>query len=274
MQRAALYTRVSTPEQAREGYSLAAQEKVLRQYCEQHGFEVHELYSDEGISGKSLDNRHEMNRMMADVEKKLFDIIIVWKLTRLTRSLLDLCSICELLEDKGIALISYTESFDASTPAGRMMRGILGVIAQWEREVISENVKLGNMQRAESGRPMCAYILGYDRLDDELVINAREAEIVRFIFQSYLRLLNLHRVIGICEEMGFTGKLGKPLGTNAIHRLLSHSVYAGYHYHAGQVYRGHHEPIISVGMYNEVQCMLTRRSSGTKRRNPIIILPE
>jgi len=273
MLRAALYTRVSTPEQANEGYSLAAQERVLRQYCEMHDYDIYDIYSDEGISGRSLDHRDSMNRMMADAEQRCFDVVLVWKLTRLTRSLLDLCSICELFEDKSISLVSCTESFDATTPSGRMMRGILGVIAQWEREVISENVKLGNVERAQSGKPMCSYVLGYDRVNDDLIINRAEAAAVRFIYSTYLETHCILKTKIICNRLGYIGKKGKPMRTQTIHGILSHSIYAGYNYHAGQIYKGNHEPIISVAVYNSVQQQLMEKTVGRQRKKPLILIP-
>lgn len=123
--KAAIYTRVSTTEQAREGYSLEAQEKVLREYCVLKKYQIIDIYSDEGISGKDITHRPEMNRLLADAKAQKFDIILVWKLTRFSRRLSDLTKTCEDLEKWNVYLVSYSESFDCSTPAGKMIRPLI-----------------------------------------------------------------------------------------------------------------------------------------------------
>ena len=126
--RVVVYIRVSTARQAKEGFSLDAQKKTLCDYCKLHKYEVYKVYADEGISGKDISHRTAFRQLLSDSKQNLFDVVLVWKLTRFTRSLKDLITTCEFLEDNNISLMSYSESFDTSTPSGRMMRNLLGLL--------------------------------------------------------------------------------------------------------------------------------------------------
>lgn len=264
----AIYTRVSTLDQAKVGYSLDAQENILRQYCILRDYEVYNLYTDAGISAKSADNRPALQQLLADADKNLFDIILVWKLTRFSRRLSDLATMCDSLDRKGIALVSYSEAFDCSTPAGKMIRNMLGTIAQFEREVISENVIAAMTERARQGKKTCSYVLGYDRLDkDNLVINEDEAEQVNFIFESYLRCKNFTAVANMCRERNYKGKMGKFPRPESIKRILTRPIYCGYNSFKGLLYKGNHTPIINLEIYNQIQDILISQGKHTGRSN-------
>lgn len=195
---AAIYTRVSTRDQALEGYSLDAQERTLVEYCKARKWKIYKIYSDEGISAKDITHRPGMLSLLQDANERKFNVILVWKLTRFTRSLSDLSVTCERLDKLGIPLISYSEAFDSGTPAGRMMRSVLGTIAQFEREVISENVALGTMERARQGKRTCSYVLGYDVCGkDSLKINPVEAEYVNFVHDKYLERKSISEVTAL-----------------------------------------------------------------------------
>ena len=132
---AALYIRVSTLDQAREGYSLAAQQAALEAWATAHGYAT-ALYQDAGISGKDINHRPAMCQMLADAKAGKIAVVAVWALSRLTRSVADLYATWELLASHSVGLVSHTEGFDTSTPTGRAMMGLLGVFAQMEREKI------------------------------------------------------------------------------------------------------------------------------------------
>ena len=131
--RVAIYIRVSTLDQAREGYSLSAQRKALTRWAEEREYEVVYCYADEGISGKDISHRPAMMQMLADVKAGKIDIVLVWALSRLTRSVADLYNTWSLLEKYHCGLVSLTESFDATTVWGRTMMGMLAVLAQRAR---------------------------------------------------------------------------------------------------------------------------------------------
>ena len=271
----AIYTRVSTAEQAREGYSLEAQERVLKEYCKLKNYEIYNIYSDEGISGGTMEKRPSFLKMIEDSKSQLFDIILVWKLTRFSRSLKDIMNSCEILEKHNVYLESYSESFDSSTPAGRFMRGILGLTGQFEREVLSENIQLGLNQRALKGLRTCSLILGYDNISNgQMAINIKEAEIVRFIFKTYLERKNLTAVANLCNLHDFTGKRGRKFTPQSVLAILTNFVYCGFYRWHGKPIKGEFEPLVSIRDYNKVQSLLMKLGKiyGRKRKNKVVFL--
>lgn len=270
----AIYTRVSTVEQAKEGYSLEAQEKVLKEYCKLKKYQVVDVYSDKGISGKDIAHRPEMQRLLEDAKEGKFNIILVWKLTRFSRKLSDLTKICEDLEKWNVYLVSYSESFDCSTSAGKMVRNMLGTIAQFEREVTIENIKLGQDARAAQGKRTCSQVLGYEVSGDSLVVNEEEAKFVRFVYDAYLKYKSLTDVERVSNERGYKTKRGKKPTTGLIFSILTRPLYCGYNSYCGNLYKGTHEPIIDIDTFNKVQVLLIKQGkcNGRKRKKKIIKL--
>ena len=274
--KAAIYIRVSTLDQAREGYSLEAQEASLRKWCADQGYTIHDLYADRGISGKDIDHRPDMRRLMEDAKKGLFDIVVFWALSRFTRSVQDLYSTLEKFQEWDISMVSYTESFDTSTSMGRAMIGIIGVFAQLERELTGERVKAAMLVRATKGKRTCNEILGYDkRGTDSMVINPAEAEYVRLCFQKFREIKSLTETAAICKEMGFRGKRGKEPTPWTVEVILTRPQYCGYNVYKGNIYKGNHEPIISVDEFNKVQSILRRMGKmyGRIRKHDLSNLP-
>ena len=250
---AAIYIRVSTLDQAREGYSLAAQRKALEAWAHTHGYDILQVYADEGISGKDIDHRPAMQRLLSDAKAGEFDLVLVWALSRLTRSVSDLYKTWELLSAQNIGLVSYTESFDTGTPTGRAMMGLLGVFAQMEREITAERVRAAIAERAAQGKRTCNEVLGYD-LDgaDSFKINEVEAERVRYIFDRYLEYRNLSAGAELCGAKGYVGKRGRIFRASHIRTILTRPIYAGYNSFDGELYKGNHPPLISLERFNRV----------------------
>lgn len=267
----AIYTRVSTMDQARDGYSLEAQQHTLTKWCVSHGHDVYNIYSDKGISGKDIAHRPAMRRMLQDAKAEKFGAILVWALSRFTRSVGDLYDTLNILEDLGIELISYTESFDTATPMGRAMMGVAGIFGQLERELTAERVIVAMTERAAQGKRTCNEVLGYD-LDgtDGLKINPIEAERVRYIFERYVEYKNLSAVAELCRIQGYVGKRGKSPNPWSIYIILTRPVYCGYNLFRGVLYKGNQEPIVSVQTYNRVQRLLLQQNRHGKRK-PMII---
>lgn len=273
----AIYIRVSTREQHLEGYSLDAQERTLLDYCKVKKYEVYKIYRDEGISAKDLKHRPGMMQLLSDASEKKFDIILVWKISRFTRRLSDLTTTCEELERKEIDIVSYSEAFDSATPAGRMVRNMLGTVAEFEREVIAENVYLGMLERAMQGKRTCSEVLGYDTLGkDSFTINQAEAEYVNFVHDQYIIRKNISEVRDLAREKGFRGKRGRIPCAQSIYVILTRPIYAGYNVFDGQLYKGDYEPIRTVQQFNKVQRLLMRqgRAIGNRRIHKLYILPE
>lgn len=264
----AIYIRVSTLDQAREGYSLDAQEKTLRKWCDDKGYLVYDLYADRGISGKDIEHRPEMGRLLHDAEEGKFKSVIFWALSRFTRSVSDLYDTMEKFQKWNVSMVSYTESFDTSTPMGRAMIGIVGVFAQLERELTAERVSAAMAERAAQGKRTCHEVLGYDIVGkDTFKINEKEAEYVKFCFEQYLNLKSLSDVARLDIKKGYCGKRGKKPEAESIHKIITRPIYCGYNSFLGEIYKGSHPPIIDVGTYNKVQSLLKKqgRICGRKR---------
>lgn len=271
--RIAIYIRVSTLDQAREGYSLEAQEKTLRKWCDDRKYEVFDLYADKGISGKDIEHRPDMNRLLKDAKEGKFDIVLFWALSRFTRSVSDLYSTMEKFQKWNVDMVSYTEAFDTSTPMGRAMIGIVGVFAQLERELTSERVSAAMAERASQGKRTCSEILGYDlEGKDSFKINEEEAEYVRFCFTEYLLRKNLSEVANEANKRGFKGKRGKKPTAWSIQKILTRTQYCGYNTFLGEVYKGNYESIIDVETFNKVCSLLKRQGkiTGRKRIEPLV----
>ncbi|SFA93619.1 Resolvase, N terminal domain [Lentibacillus halodurans] len=147
-----IYARVSTEEQASEGYSIEAQKKLLYDYAKQRNIQIIDEYIDEGRSGKSIDGRPEMQRLLKNARNNRFDVVITYKLDRLARKTRDSLEIIETLEDHNVQLMIYSENFDTTTLQGKMMYTLFSSFAEMERGQIVERVKMGMNQRAMEGK--------------------------------------------------------------------------------------------------------------------------
>lgn len=274
---AAIYIRVSTLDQAREGYSLDAQERTLRKWCDDHDYTIYDIYADCGISGKDIDHRPEMLRLLQDAREKKIDCVVFWALSRFTRSVSDLYQTMEDFQRHGIGMVSYTESFDTSTPMGRAMIGIVGIFAQLERELTGERVIAAMTERAMQGKRTCTEVLGYDILGkDSLSINIKEEEYVQFCFHEYLKRKNLIEVATLAAKKGYRGKRGAVPNAWLVFKILTCPLYAGYNRFRGSIYKGNHPPIISVYTFNRVQALLRRQGKmyGRPRTHNLCNLPQ
>lgn len=270
--RVAVYIRVSTLDQAREGYSLEAQERTLRKWCGDRHHEIYDIYADRGISGKDINHRPDMSRLLRDAKENKFDIVLFWALSRFTRSVSDLYNTMELLQEHNIGLVSYTEAFDTSTPMGRAMIGIVGVFAQLERELTSERVSAAAAERAMQGKRTCSEVLGYDLYGKHsFKINEKEAEYVRFCFSEYLTRKSLSEVAREAAKRGYRGKRGRIPSPWSVEVILNRPIYCGYNSFKGELYKGDYEPIIDIETFSKVASILRRQGKilGRKIKTPI-----
>lgn len=267
--KAGIYIRVSTEEQAEEGYSLAEQERALSGYCEKNDYEIYSIYRDAGISAKDIKHRPELLRLLADVRKGNIEVVCVRSLSRLTRAVVDVIFIMQLFNRKHVQLISLDETIDTHTAVGRLILIILVAFYQFEREITKERVLKGMAERARQGKCTCAYVLGYDKHGERLEINEQEAEIVKYIYNTYLSCGNILHVTQQCRAKNYRGKRGALFAPEAIHRILTRPIYCGYFSQCGEVYKGNFPPIISVDMYNQVQDTILSTSRGRARVKPL-----
>lgn len=285
----AIYTRVSTPGQAEEGYSIDEQEKLLTDYCIRNGYEVVRCYSDKGVSGKNIENRPEMKRLLSDAKEGKFDMVISWKINRMSRTLEDVIKIIDMLEKHNVTYKSYSESFDTTTPAGKMQFQMMAMIGEFERSTIAENVKMGMTAKAKSGEWCGGSVLGYDLARDEssekgknkLVINQKEAVIVRFIFNEYSKGRGYKTITNEMNNLGYKTKKGNFFSVGPIRDILNNPVYIGkirYNLHRNcndkrrksinpnpLIVDGKHEAIIDIDTWNRVQALLQEKKGKAPR---------
>lgn len=223
----AIYCRVSTEEQANEGYSISAQLQTLRQYTSLYGWQIAEEYVDEGISGKDIKGRPDMQRLISNIDKNKFQAVLVWKISRLSRNMLDTLVLLDKFEDNNIKFISYSENFDTGSPIGRLVVQLMASIAEMERNTLSENVKLGMTQRAKEGNWNGGVVFGYDSLEKELIVNLKEAEIVQLIFSLYAKGKGLKAITNQLNKAGYRTKRGRHFSINGIATILDNPIYNG-----------------------------------------------
>ena len=265
----AIYIRVSTQEQAKEGYSIGEQKERLEKYSEAHDWIIYKVYTDPGFSGGSTD-RPGLQQLIRDVERKKVDKVLVYKLDRLSRSQKDTLFLIEdVFLKNGVDFVSMTENFDTSTPFGRAMIGILSVFAQLEREQIKERSALGRDARAKEGYfHGGGYVpIGYDYKDDELTINEYEAIQVRKVFDLAFTGLPLYSVYKYMRDHNYTHKYGKWTDV-AIRSTLTSIIYTGQIQWKGELYPGRHEAIISKETFDKMQDYLQKRDVGKFSKHP------
>jgi len=208
-----IYLRVSTEEQAQEGFSIRGQEQKLKEYANIKDWSIYKIYADEGISGKNITERPAMNELVADIKAGRVKNVLVFKIDRLTRSTADLLYLVELFNEHDCAFNSLMESIDTQTPSGRMFLKIIGIFAEFERENIVERVKLGIERKVSEGYALSTNHIsyGYNRPRGQKIqtINKFEAEIVQEIFEMYVNQgLSLYAIAKILNLRGTTTKRG------------------------------------------------------------------
>jgi len=284
--RCAIYTRKSTVEGLDQAFnSLDAQREAAESYIasqKHQGWTIlADRYDDGGFSGGSMD-RPAVARLMADVEAGLIDCVVVYKVDRLSRSLLDFARMMQVFESKAVHFVSVTQHFNTAESMGRLTLNILLSFAQFEREIISERTRdkiAAARKRGQwvGGRPILGYDL--DRANHKLIINPKEAEQVRAIFRLYLKERTLLKTATTLNERGWrtkswTDSKGRKFGNlpfvkNQLSSLLGNVAYLGKVRHRQDIYDGQHDAIIDQALWDQVQAVLDRnhRTAGAVTRN-------
>lgn len=273
----ALYPRVSGLEQAQEGYSIGEQIERMKKYCEAKGWTVYKIYTDAGFTGANME-RPGLQEMIKDSESGKFDMVLVYKLDRLSRSQKDVLYLVEDVFDKhGVFFSSMTENFDTSTPFGKAILGILAVFAQLEREQIRERTMMGKKARAQQGKwhggstPPIGY--DYSVEDDMLYINEYEAMQVKDVVDLFLKRTPIKRIESICKEKGYKHKYGEWV-QKTIRRILASPLYVGMIKDGDDLYQGIHEPLYNKATFDEIQAVLNERKEkyGTGQKSFLSLL--
>jgi site-specific DNA recombinase len=263
--RCAVYVRVSTDEQAKVGYSLAAQTDRLTEFAKGQGWSVLEIFSDDGYSAANK-RRPALEAALDAAREKRFDVLLVYKIDRLSRRLKDLIEIVEELAKYGVGFKSITELIDTTTPEGRLMFHQFGSFAQYERELIAQRTKMGMLKRLKGGLwngGPAPY--GYNLNGKGLEINMKEAKVVRNIYElsvkENLGVINIARYL---NKHGVNGPRGKKWRPGAVHRVLTNHVYTGEIIWGGERVTGTHKPIIKEELFNKVKLDLKERKAKTR----------
>lgn len=268
-----IYTRVSTQEQAKDGYSIGEQETRLTKYCEALGWSVYRVYTDAGYSGATTE-RPALKELLRDVSLHKIEKVVVYKLDRLSRSQKDTLT---LIEDgflaNGADFVSMSENFDTATPFGRAMVGILAVFAQLEREQIKERMSLGKQARAREGKfgggrnvP-----IGYDYKNGRLVTNEYEKAQVLKIYELYMQGYPIAEIDRIMFNSGLKHKYGE-WNRKTIRAVLRTRTYLGEIKYAKEWYPAEHEAFITEDVHAAVVKSLDERAAEhqhNKRRGRV-----
>jgi site-specific DNA recombinase len=269
--RVALYVRVSTQEQAKEGYSIGEQTERLELYCEAMCWTVVNVYTDPGYSGAKLE-RPGLKEMIQDIKSGKIDKVVVYKLDRLSRSQKDTLYLIEdIFLKNSTDFVSMSENFDTATPFGRAMIGILAVFAQLEREQIKERLTMGREGRAKKGlyTGNGAILIGYDynKVTGELTINEYGKMLVNEVFRLFNEGTPKKTIASKMNNQGLIHQYGE-WNDLTIGRILKNRHYIGEVKFDNKWYPGNHEPIIDLSTFEKAQTLLRKQRaswSGTNK---------
>jgi DNA invertase Pin-like site-specific DNA recombinase len=286
-QRCAIYTRKSSEEGLDQEFnSLAAPREACEAYIRSQQHEgwtsARARYDDGGFSGGNME-RPALQRLLADMRAGRIDIVVVYKVDRLTRSLADFARLVELFDAQSVSFVSVTQQFNTTSSMGRLTLNVLLSFAQFEREVTGERIRDKIAASKKKGMWMGGNVpLGYDTSERTLVINPTEAKTVRDIFALYLELGCVRRVKDEADRLGLRTKRsttangakrgGKPFSRGHVYGLLSNPIYTGRIAHKGQLYPGQHPALIDDPIWTAVRDQLAA-TTGDHRRGSKVAEP-
>lgn len=269
---AGIYARVSTEDQAREGYSLPEQQEKLKDLCKFRDYNIYNIYEDAGISGKDMDHRPAFKKMLEDVKNGNINVIVAYKLDRLTRSVRDLEVLISELEKYNCSLECAMDDINTSTANGRFFVRMLTVLSQLEIERVSERTKFGLVGAIKDGHIPVRKTLGFMRDNKKLVINPAESEVVERIFDLYLKGNSYQAISNIFNEEKV---LNKKWYDSTIQKVLANPLYKGDFVSGARtgnpiLYENVVEPIISKKLWEDCQEQSRKNTRNYTRRNDYI----
>ena len=278
--RCAVYTRKSSEEGLEQEFnSLDAQREACEAYIASQKPEgwvlVPDRYDDGGISGATLE-RPALKRLLADIEEHRVDVVVVYKIDRLSRALMDFSKLVEVFDRNNVTFVSVTQSFNTTTSMGRLTLNILLSFAQFEREVIGERIRDKFAASRKKGMWMGGFVpLGYDVKDRKLVVNEAEAETVRRIFEKFTKTGSVTKLVRALRDEGVRGKRGRLIDKGYVYQLFRNRVYIGEAVHKGVSYPGEHKAIISKALWDKVYAVLSegprRRAAARRAQTPALL---
>ena len=278
--RCAAYTRKSSEEGLDMAFnSLDAQREACEAYIASQRAEgwvlVPDRYDDGGVSGGTLE-RPALRRLLADIERGLVDVVVVYKIDRLSRALMDFAKLVEVFDAHGVTFVSVTQAFNTTTSMGRLTLNILLSFAQFEREVIGERIRDKVAASRARGIWMGGCVpLGYDARDRKLMVNDAEAALVRRIFEGFAETESGTKLVQALRAEGATTKRGRAFTKSDVYRVLSNRTYLGEAMHKGKSHLGEHAAIVPQALWDEAHALLTVsprvRANRTRCQTPALL---
>jgi DNA invertase Pin-like site-specific DNA recombinase len=278
--RCAVYTRKSSEEGLdMEFNSLDAQRESCEAFVASQKAEgwvlLPDHYDDGGFSGGTLE-RPALSRLVADIEQGRIDVVVVYKIDRLSRSLMDFAKLVEVFDRKGVTFVSVTQHFNTTTSMGRLTLNILLSFAQFEREVIGERIRDKFAASRRKGMWMGGIPpMGYRVQDRKLVVAEAEAAQVRTIFERFLKVGSATLLVKELAALGIATRSGRPLNKMDLYRILGNQAYIGMAVHKGTAWPGEHQPLIERDTWDNVQSILAthprRRAARTREQSPALL---
>lgn len=278
--RCAIYTRKSSEEGLEQEFnSLDAQRDACEAYIASQKSEgwtlVRDQYDDGGISGGTLD-RPGLQQLLTDIEDGLVDVVVVYKIDRLSRSLMDFSKLVEVFDRNGVTFVSVTQSFNTTTSMGRLTLNILLSFAQFEREVTAERIRDKFKASRMKGMWMGGYVpLGYNVRDRKLIVNDDEAALVQNMFERFVEVGSATILARQLRAEGVRNKQGTLIDKGFLYRLLNNRVYLGEVVHKGDTYPGEHQAIIEPRLWEKVRLIMgespRKRANNTRAQTPALL---
>lgn len=267
----AIYTRVSTEDQAKEGFSLDAQLEKLRSYCKARDWEIAEEYVDDGYSGRNT-RRPAYKKLLQEIDK--WNTLLVIKMDRIHRNSKNFMLMMEELKKHDKEFVSMTESLDTSTAMGRFVMDIIQRIAQLESEQIGERVYDGMKQKARTDGGVLGFNIpyGYEYEDGKLSINPEEAKNVKEIYNMYQEGMSMKKIAEELNTRDIPTKFNKTWGAQTVSLILKNPLYCGYLHWEDHLIPGEHEPIIDKDTFNDVQKIIKKKGHKKSNNSKIFII--
>jgi site-specific DNA recombinase len=278
--RCAVYTRKSSEEGLEQEFnSLHAQREACEAYIASQRSQgwvlVRDEYDDGGISGGTLE-RPALKRLLADIEAGLIDVVVVYKIDRLSRSLMDFSKLVEVFDRNAVTFVSVTQSFNTTTSMGRLTLNILLSFAQFEREVTAERIRDKFKASRMKGMWMGGMPpLGYFVENRKLIVDDEQANSVRWMFDRFVQIGSATQLAREVAQRDLRTRSGRPLDKKHLYRLLNNRAYIGEAVHKGDSYRGEHDAIIDRETWNKVHAILQesprKRAARTRCDTPALL---
>lgn len=235
----AIYSRVSTEEQAKEGLSVDAQVDKCKSFCDARGWEIFKVYKDAGFSAGSL-NRPALELLLRDAQEKKFDVILVYKIDRFSRKLKDLIMILEDLKSKNINFTSVTEQIDTTSAMGEAFFQIIGVFAQLERGMVKERVELSFDRKIKLGEALFRAPFGYVYKNKKLIADSENSPKIQEIFKMWVAGIHYKE---ICSQFN--------IPPSTFYQIIKNPIYLGKIKYRNEFYKGNHPPLIDEELFNK-----------------------